>query len=55
MGANSSAIGTTMLLQIDPRAGALSCLSMTLFGVITVALTSVPAIVTTIRASVNLS
>jgi LrgB-like family len=50
LGANSSAIATALLLVSDPRAAALSSLSMSLFGTITVVLTSVPQIVYAIRA-----
>ncbi|KZF21549.1 hypothetical protein L228DRAFT_283698 [Xylona heveae TC161] len=45
LGANSSAIATAMLLVTDPRAAALSCLSMSLLGTMMVALTSVPPLV----------
>ncbi|KAI9733719.1 MAG: hypothetical protein M1818_007133 [Claussenomyces sp. TS43310] len=54
LGANSSAIATATLLQIDPRAAALSCLSMSLFGIITVALTSIPPVVVAVRSLVQL-
>lgn len=54
LGGNSSAIATALLLQSDPRAAALSSLSMSLFGIITVALTSVPPIVQAIRSLVDL-
>ncbi|OCL12507.1 hypothetical protein AOQ84DRAFT_312117 [Glonium stellatum] len=45
LGANSSAMATALLLVSDPRAAAFSSLSMSLFGTVTVALTSVPPIV----------
>lgn len=54
LGGNSSAIATALLLLSDPRAAALSSLSMSLFGIITVVLTSVPPIVTAIRSLVGL-
>ncbi|KAI0912708.1 LrgB-like family-domain-containing protein [Ustulina deusta] len=54
LGANSSAIATALLLRTDPRAAALSSLSMSLFGAITVLFTSVPPIVTIIRSLVHL-
>ncbi|KAI0536217.1 LrgB-like family-domain-containing protein [Xylaria digitata] len=54
LGANSSAIATALLLRIDPRAAALSSLSMSLFGAITVLFTSVPPIVTVVRSLVQL-
>jgi len=54
LGANSSAIATALLLLSDPRAAALSCLSMSLFGTITVVLTSIPSIVNAIRGLVGL-
>ncbi len=44
LGGNSSAIATALLLVSDPRAAALSSLSMSLFGTVMVALTSVPVI-----------
>ncbi|TLD36075.1 hypothetical protein E2P81_ATG02964 [Venturia nashicola] len=44
LGGNSSAIATALLLVTDPRAAAFSSLAMGLFGTITVALTSVPAV-----------
>ena len=44
-GSNSSAIATALLLVSDPRAAAVSSLSMELFGAVMVALTSVPLIV----------
>jgi putative effector of murein hydrolase len=43
-----------LLLLSDPRAAALSSLSMSLFGIITVVLTSVPPVVTVIRFLVGL-
>ncbi|CZT53297.1 uncharacterized protein RSE6_14782 [Rhynchosporium secalis] len=53
LGGSSSAIGTAVLLQTDPRAAALSSLSMSLFGIITLALTSVPAIVKAVDSLVG--
>ncbi|KAH0598837.1 hypothetical protein MHUMG1_02949 [Metarhizium humberi] len=53
LGVNSSAIGTALLLRTDPRAAALSSLSMTLFGTVTVLLTSIPPVATMIRALVG--
>lgn len=44
LGGNSSAIATALLLVSDPRAAALSSLSMSLFGTVMVALTSVPVV-----------
>ncbi|KAL1302010.1 hypothetical protein AAFC00_002461 [Neodothiora populina] len=55
LGANSSAVATALLLTTDPRAAAFSSLSMGLLGTITVALTSVPPLVTIIRGLVGLS
>ncbi|KAI0418897.1 LrgB-like family-domain-containing protein [Xylaria grammica] len=54
LGANSSAIATALLLRTDPRAAALSSLSMSLFGAITVLFTSVPPIVAVVRSLVQL-
>ncbi|KAF7536020.1 hypothetical protein G7054_g4888 [Neopestalotiopsis clavispora] len=54
LGANSSAIATAMLLRTDPRAAALSSLSMGLFGTITVLFTSIPPIANAIRSMVGL-
>ncbi|KAI1881516.1 hypothetical protein JX265_000342 [Neoarthrinium moseri] len=54
LGANSSAIATAMLLRTDPRAAALSSLSMGLFGTITVLFTSIPPIAHAIRSLVGL-
>ncbi len=45
LGGNSSAIATALLLVSDPRAAALSSLSMSLFGTVMVGLTSVPIVV----------
>lgn len=42
---NSAAITTAHLLTIDPRAAALSSLTMVLFGTSMVVLTAVPAVV----------
>jgi putative effector of murein hydrolase len=54
LGANSSAIATALLLRTDPRAAALSSLSMGLFGTITVLFTSITPISTAIRSMVEL-
>ncbi|KAF8861322.1 hypothetical protein BDZ45DRAFT_647583 [Acephala macrosclerotiorum] len=54
LGGSSSAIATAVLLQSDPRAAALSSLSMSLFGIITLALTSVPVIVKAIQSLVGM-
>ncbi|KAI1148696.1 LrgB-like family-domain-containing protein [Nemania diffusa] len=54
LGANSSAIATALLLRTDPRAAALSSLSMSIFGAVTVLFTSIPPIVTVIRSLVSL-
>jgi putative effector of murein hydrolase len=54
LGGNSSAIATAVLLVSDPRAAALSSLSMSLFGIITLALTSIPVIVKAIDLLVDL-
>ncbi|KAL2753207.1 hypothetical protein ACRALDRAFT_2111654, partial [Sodiomyces alcalophilus JCM 7366] len=54
LGANSSAIATAVLLRTDPRAAALSSLSMSLFGTITVLFTSIPPLVHIIRSLVGL-
>lgn len=54
LGANSSAIATALLLVSDPRAAALSSLSMSLFGIITLVLTSMPPIVQAIDSLVDL-
>ncbi|KAI5922960.1 LrgB-like family-domain-containing protein [Camillea tinctor] len=54
LGTNSSAIATAVLLQSDPRAAALSSLSMSLFGTITVLFTSIPPIVTIVRSLAGL-
>jgi len=54
LGGNSSAIATALLLVSDPRAAALSSLSMSLFGIITLALTSVPAVVRVVQSLVEL-
>ncbi|OTB00604.1 hypothetical protein M426DRAFT_234106 [Hypoxylon sp. CI-4A] len=54
LGANSSAIATALLLRTDPRAAALSILAMTLFGTITVLLTSIPPITVVIQSLVGL-
>ena len=45
LGANSSAMATALLLFSDPRAAAFSSLSISIFGTVTVALTSVPPVV----------
>ncbi|KAG9243118.1 LrgB-like family-domain-containing protein [Calycina marina] len=54
LGGNSSAIATALLLVSDPRAAALSSLSMSLFGIITLTLTSLPPIVEAVQSLVNL-
>ena len=54
LGGNSSAIATALLLVTDPRAAALSSLSMGLFGTTMVALTSVPPIVSAVEHLVGL-
>ncbi|KAF4974277.1 hypothetical protein FZEAL_8799 [Fusarium zealandicum] len=54
LGVNSSAIATALLLRTDPRAAALSSLSMSLFGTITVLFTSIPPAATFVRALVGL-
>ncbi|KAH7146384.1 LrgB-like family-domain-containing protein [Dactylonectria macrodidyma] len=54
LGVNSSAIATAVLLRTDPRAAALSSLSMSLFGTITVLFTSIPPVVTFVRSLVGL-
>ena len=53
MGANSSAIGTAMLLTIDPRAAALSSLIMSMFGTAMVALSSIPPLVRLVQGLAN--
>ena len=54
LGGNSSAIATALLLVTDPRAAALSSLSMGLFGATMVALTSVPPIARAVTGLVGL-
>lgn len=54
LGVNSSAIATAVLLRTDPRAAALSSLSMSLFGTVTVLFTSIPPIATFVRSLVGL-
>ncbi|PBP17859.1 hypothetical protein BUE80_DR011372 [Diplocarpon rosae] len=54
LGGSSSAIATAVLLQSDPRSAALSSLSMSLFGIITLAMTSVPAIAKAIDSLVEM-
>ncbi|KAK6699888.1 hypothetical protein SNK05_012686 [Fusarium graminearum] len=54
LGVNSSAIATSVLLRTDPRAAALSSLSMSLFGTITVLFTSIPPAATFVRGLVGL-
>ncbi|XDG01374.1 hypothetical protein ABKA04_000989 [Annulohypoxylon sp. FPYF3050] len=44
IGINAAAMGTSHLIERDSKATAYSALSMTLFGVITVALTAIPVI-----------
>jgi putative effector of murein hydrolase len=53
VGGTSSAIGTAMLLTKDPRAAALSSLSMGLFGTVTVLLTSIPPTVKLVQSLVH--
>ncbi|KAK2034778.1 hypothetical protein LX32DRAFT_659668 [Colletotrichum zoysiae] len=53
LGANSSAIATALLLRTDPRAAALSSLSMSLFGTITVLLTSIPPVADVVKSLVT--
>ncbi|CAN8105398.1 unnamed protein product [Discula destructiva] len=54
LGANSSAVATALLLRSDPRAAALSSLSMSLFGTITVLFTSIPPIANMVKALVGM-
>lgn len=54
MGGNASAIATALLLVSDPRAAALSSLSMTLFGTVMVAMTSVPVVAEAVKGLVGL-
>lgn len=54
LGVNSSAIATALLLRTDPRAAALSSLSMSLFGTVTVLFTSIPVMATFVRSLVGL-
>lgn len=54
LGCNGSAIATALLLGSDPRAAALSSLSMGLFGTVVVGATSVPAVVGVVRGLVGL-
>ncbi|KAI5467972.1 LrgB-like family-domain-containing protein [Mariannaea sp. PMI_226] len=54
LGINSSAIATALLLRTDPRAAALSSLSMSLFGTVTVLFTSIPPAANFVRALVGL-
>lgn len=54
LGVNSSAIATALLLRTDPRAAALSSLSMSLFGTVTVLFTSIPPIANIVRSLVGL-
>ncbi|QSZ37733.1 hypothetical protein DSL72_008832 [Monilinia vaccinii-corymbosi] len=54
MGGNASAIATALLLASDPRAAALGSLSMSLFGIVTLVLTSVPPVVEIVRGMVGL-
>jgi putative effector of murein hydrolase len=49
LGGNSSAIATALLLISDPRAAAFSSLALGLFGTITIAFSSVPAIVRVVQ------
>jgi putative effector of murein hydrolase len=54
LGINSSALATAFLLRTDPRAAALSSLSMILFGAVTVLFTSIPPVVSMVRGLVGL-
>jgi putative effector of murein hydrolase len=54
LGINSSAIATALLLRTDPRAAALSSLSMSLFGAVTVLFTSIPPAAHLVRSFVGL-
>ncbi|KAI0886658.1 LrgB-like family-domain-containing protein [Annulohypoxylon maeteangense] len=54
LGANSSAIAAALLLRTDPRAAALSILSMSLFGTITVLFTSIPPMTVVIQSLVGM-
>ncbi|KAL9635919.1 MAG: hypothetical protein Q9164_003162 [Protoblastenia rupestris] len=54
MGANGSAIATAVLLGRDPRAAALSSLSMSVFGTVMVGLSSVPPVVKVVKELVGL-
>ncbi|KAF2455182.1 LrgB-like family-domain-containing protein [Lineolata rhizophorae] len=49
MGVNSSAMGTARLLEVDPRAAAFSCLSMSVFGTAVVVGTSIPPMAGVVR------
>lgn len=53
LGANSSAVATAALLRTDPRAAALSSLSMSLFGTITVLFTAIPPIASVVKSFVQ--
>ncbi|KAI9803289.1 MAG: hypothetical protein M1825_002080 [Sarcosagium campestre] len=55
LGGNSSAIATALLLASDPRAAALSSLSMSMLGTLMVALTSVPPVVRVVDGIAGLS
>ncbi|KAK7967478.1 uncharacterized protein PG986_001755 [Apiospora aurea] len=52
VGINAAAMGTSHLLERDSRATAYSALSMTMFGCITVGLTSIPTIAHTLQVIV---
>ncbi|MBE3041560.1 LrgB family protein [Candidatus Bathyarchaeota archaeon] len=54
LGVNSSAIATALLLRTDPRAAALSSLSMGMFGTVTVLFTSIPPAASFVRTLVGL-
>lgn len=54
LGVNSSAIATALLLRTDPRAAALSSLSMGMFGTVTVLFTSIPPAAEFVRSLVGL-
>ncbi|KAI9172661.1 Plastidal glycolate/glycerate translocator 1, chloroplastic [Paramyrothecium foliicola] len=54
LGVNSGAMVTALLLRTDPRGAALSSLSMSLFGTITVLFTSIPIMTNVVRSFVDL-
>ncbi|RYP12817.1 hypothetical protein DL765_007137 [Monosporascus sp. GIB2] len=53
LGANSPVTATALLLRTDPRAAALSSLSMALFGTVTVLFTSVSPTSSAVRSLVD--